>query len=136
MTTETTNIQTASINRYTGYPHNRYDGYQSSRGLLNAFGGTPTADCFADEDDQPDEEFNAKFNGELPIDPTDVLYSLDCDEDTLAQISSISIGESYVHTEYWGGNYEYQIRFSNQSGVIIAETDILSGTPDRFVCRF
>lgn len=102
-----------SIDRYTGYRHNRYDEYNSSRGILAACGGTPTADCFADADDYNiDDDI---FTGKTPINWTVVLYNLDITADELSEIES---GEEKTVVEYWGGE---PIKI------------VFSGAPDRIV---
>ncbi len=106
-------LKKISINRYTGYHHNRYDGYSSSRGILAACGGTLTADCFCDESDN--EIDNAIFNGITPINWEEVLQNLEITEDELQEIES---GEKITINEYWG-NEKIPI--------------IFSGNPDRIV---
>lgn len=101
------------ICRYTGYHHNRYDGYESSRGILAACGGSPTADCFADEDDwEIDEEI---FSGKKPIDWEIVLQNLEISENELQEIDA---GDPVEVTEYWG-NTEVKIYFSGNPQRIV-----------------
>lgn len=102
------------IDRYTGYNHNRYDGYSSSRGILAACGGTSTADGFGD-----DGEINAEiWNGEKPINWEIVLQNLEIKSSELAKIEN---GEKISTIEYWGDN-EIKIEFSGDPDRIVKIT--------------
>jgi hypothetical protein len=97
--------QPVNIDRYTGYHHNRYDGYISSWGVLMALGASPTADCFADDNDYPDENFNISFQ-ELNPDCDNfrelVLSNLDITIEDFNEIKELEIGEQFEHKEWWG----------------------------------
>lgn len=98
---ETKNLETATIDTYTGYRHNRYDGYQSSWGILMALGASPTANCFADENDSPDEEFDKNYEGAIKID-ADFYKTVLNNLDEIPEFDDIEIGETLTETQYWG----------------------------------
>jgi hypothetical protein len=119
-----------SIDRYTGHRHNRYDGYQSSRGILAGCGGTATADCFADDSDQPDENFDAIFEGKKPINWRAILNNLDITELELAALKPTAENPETETTEYWGnseisikfelqGNGDIFVKFADQVGIAV-----------------
>lgn len=126
---------TVRVSRYTGYAHNRYDAYQCSRGILAGMGGTPTADCFADNDDQPDETMDAIYNGEVPMDWNAVFANLEITDEQLDELAALQPGESLTITEYWGRS-AVPIVFANQNGTIVATWDDEEKTRQQAVCKF
>ena len=116
------------ISSYSGYHHNRYDSYNSSWGVLMALGASPTADAFADADDQPDDDFDRAFNGDDPAIGTGdnddfretVLQNLD-DED-IKNIKTLENGDKTTITQYWGG-YGISIDIVNDNGKLLCIFD-------------
>jgi hypothetical protein len=103
------------LSAYTGYRHNRYDGFNCSWGVLMALGASRTADAFADEDDYPDDAFQSAYDGE---DETigkgdndefrsDVLGNLN--DDDINAVKDLEVGETAKFSQYWG---QYEIAIS------------------------
>ncbi len=108
------------IREYRGYRHNRYDGYECSWGVLIALGASPIADCFADGDDYPDDDFNRAYKGEdseigdgnNSAFREDVLQNLEIAD--FSEITDLESGGSFEHYEYWGDN-RFIIMFKRDS---------------------
>ena len=132
-----------TISSYSGYRHNRYDGFQSSWGVLIAAGGSRTADCFVScdcdhnkncEGDCPaclecDCDGMASLkdffeNGNEPEDfVRDVLSNLDISDDDLNEIASLTNdGESFWHRECCGSG-EYDIEFIKTDDELFVDFD-------------
>ena len=126
-------MKTVNIYNYSGYRHNRYDGYNSSRGILAACGGTGTADCFADDDDIDIDE--TIFYGKNPIDWEIVLGNLDC---TNAELEELIPGENNYteHIEYWG-DPKIVFRFEKmENGEIHVFFDNEKNVPMEYIVKF
>jgi excisionase family DNA binding protein len=103
------------LSAYTGYRHNRYDGFNCSWGVLMALGASRTADAFADEDDYPDEVFQIAYDGENEAIGkgyndqfrSDVLGNLD--DDDINAVKELEVGETAKFSQYWG---QYKIEIS------------------------
>lgn len=116
------------LSAYTGYRHNRYDGYCSSWGVLMALGASPTADAFADEDDYPDDAFQTAYNGE---DETigngdndgfrsDVLQNLD--DSDIEAVQELEPGETAEFSQFWG-QYEIVIKITRAGDKLLCVFD-------------
>ncbi|MFW5804282.1 MAG: hypothetical protein ACOCWG_03515 [bacterium] len=121
-------LEKAFIYYYTGYRHNRYDGYASTWGVLSALGASPTADTFAGEDDYPDDEFDKNFDGKGKFGMGDntefrlaVLENLDISKRELQEIKNLDEGETFEHSEYWGPYYEIKIVFKRIGRDVIVD---------------
>lgn len=114
-----TKMKNVEIANYTGYRHNRYDGLNSTWGVLMALGGSPTADCFCDDDDDDSEEiWNQIVDGFEEDDEfrQTVLQNLDSD---LEAVTDMEIGEECVLCEYCG-DYRYNLKFwRDQNGLFV-----------------
>ncbi len=120
-----------SISSYSGYNHNRYDGYNCSWGVLMAFGASPTADCFADDEDYPNDEFIANYNGEnhdIYNGETgeytaqfieDVLSNLN--DDDIEEINDLNNGDEYETSQYYGESIS--IVFHKENNIIHCNFD-------------
>lgn len=119
------------IKQYTGYRHNRYDGYNSSWGVLMGLGGTPTADCFADDDDFPDAEMDERWETGDGFDIDEMLSNLDISNEDFDEILELeSDDDPIIHTEYWG-NESVNITFQRiAENICITEIDSL---PDNII---
>jgi hypothetical protein len=128
-------MQTAYISNYSGYRHNRYDGYNCSWGVLMALGGSGTADCFADEDDYPDEEMDRAWNGDNPdcqltVDDFRKSILRNLDGADIDEIKNLEPGEIYEHSEYWGDSIK--ITFENIDGKITCNFADYA----KYICEF
>ena len=137
MSNETKKLASAYISYYSGYRHNRYDGFNCSRGVLSALGASSTADCFADADDYPDDDFYKKWNGydELcQVGNVDfqksILSNLDLSKSDIEDIKNLENGETYNHSEFWGE--EIKITFYRDHDNIICDFDSVA----TYVCEF
>ena len=127
------NMDSIFVSKYTGYCHNRYDGYDMSWGVVMACGGSPTADCFAEDNDFPDSEFGNDLE-ELNLDDSATIETIlsnlayfDYDE----MLSEISDGYEYDASEYFGD--EIPIKFYHWDKNIIL---VNFGNNHWFICDF
>lgn len=89
-------MKKVTIYKYSGYRHNRYDGFNCSHGVLMALGGY--------DDEEAVMEFEQNWNnGEYLNDENfyiECLQSLDgIDFD---DIRELEIDETFTHKEFWG----------------------------------
>ena len=131
--------KTAYISHYSGYRHNRFDGYYCSWGVLMALGASRTADCFADADDYPDDDFDTNFNGDGEIGNgcndefrKNVLCELDVDKSFIDDIKNLTPEDDPIkHNEYWGNN-AITIIFKNVDGKIMCNYN----NEENYICEF
>lgn len=110
-------MKTAYLSEYTGYRHNRYDGFNCSWGILMAMGGNGTADCFVTHDcgnDENSEELcdcdglesmSAVFeDGELPEDFYEIVIN-NLEADDVETIKSLCNNETYTVTQNFGSGH-------------------------------
>jgi hypothetical protein len=115
MKQDNTKKAVVQLDSYTGYRHNRYDGFNCSWGVLMALGASQRADCFTDADDSPDEEFEVAFMGEddeIGTGDNDdfretVLQNLD-DQD-IEDVEELQDGDEASLCQYWG---DYKININ------------------------
>ena len=91
-----------------------------------ALGASPTADAFADEDDQPDGGFNAnwestEFSGTQDFRDT-VLNNLDMDRAELNNLFEMANGETTEHNEHQG-DYTHKLVFRMDNGKLLCDFD-------------
>ena len=113
-------MATCKLGRYTGYQHNRYDGWQSSWGVLIAAGGKPTADCFVTCNCEPgDEPCNCDgelslysfFEGGVVPDDFHATVINNLDKDDYRAITELAVGEAHTAVQYCGGYGKYEYLF-------------------------
>ena len=133
-------MENAYVAEYTGYRHNRYDGYNCSWGVLMALGASKTADCFAtDGKDYPNDKFDNAYEGlnEKIQDGNNtefrknILENLDLCRNEIMDIEKLDSNEEFNHSEFWG-DYEFKLVFSNQCGKIVCDFD----GEESFICEF
>lgn len=99
-------MKITKIGNYRGYRHNRYDSYDCSWGVLKGLGASSTADCFADPEDYPDDEFIDRWEGndpEFSMEEEEFVREILLNLDSPIQpVMDLEIGESVVLREYWG----------------------------------